>query len=128
MSANPRVVMANSWLRWAYADEEDVIVITAAYVGEELQFLATIKHLDGQPDSILAYRRSRDAGPFTITIPLRPNKDFVFDEAMHDLTNVADIQVFRDLHQSAADGLFPVPDDMTKGSAKRFQVIDGGKS
>lgn len=127
MSANPRAIMANSWLRWAYADEEDVIVITVAYVGEELQFLATIRHVDGQSD-IIPYRRRLGAAPLNVTIPLRPGKTFVFDETVHDLTNVADVEVFRALHQSAVDGLIRCPTDPVNPSAKRFQIIDGGKS
>jgi len=127
MSANPRAVMANSWLRWAYVDHDAVLVITAAYVGDEMQFLATIKPVDG-PAVIIPYRRRLNADPLTVAIPLRPGKTFVFDETVHDLTNVADAEVFRALHQSAVDDRRSSPEDPASRSAKRFQVIDGGKS
>jgi len=127
MTTNLRAVMGNSWLRFVQAMDADIVVITASHVGEAMQFIAAIWR-DNGTTSTVSFLRSKDAAPLRVRIPVRPGKDFLFDEQKHDLCNVADIAVFRALHQAALDRLLTAEAPEQNKPVEPFKIIEGGKA
>lgn len=126
MSADLRIVMANSWTRWVQDVGGDIIIVTAAHVGEAMQFLAAIRRSDGSMATI-PYLRAKNAAPLRVDIPVRPGRSFTFDETIHDLTNLAEIGVFRAMHQAALEQFLSAT-ELASRPTTPFRVLDGGKT
>lgn len=127
MTASPQAIMANSWLRWVHEADGDTVVVTMSYVGNAVQFLAAITRVDGTFGTI-SYLRGQKSAPLRVEIPIRPGKSFLFDEITHNLTNVAEVDVFRAAHQAAVDAIFNRAEPAEEKKPSPFVVIEGGKT
>ena len=94
-------VMGNNWLRFVQDVDGDIVVITQSFIADEVQFCATIKPQHGRC-RIVSFRRPKTADPVCVAIPIGIGKTFVFNEVIHDLSNLAGIEVFRGMHETVA--------------------------